>query len=150
MKKVWETLLLTTAMAFFISSYSVGGQINQISVWTSKLSRDVLIWGGATLFLFSGMILGSQVNSMTLLIPVFARAFMALGISEVNVCTAISHIAMAGQGMPPADTNAFAIAGVVEGALHEKVNSQKAMLYSLPYCVYFFIAGLVFCYLQWV
>lgn len=146
-KKVRGTMFLTVAMAFFVASYTVGGQIGQISVWASGLSGNMLIWGGAALFLLAGMILGSQANSMTLLIPVFAPALMALGIPEANVCAAISHMAMAGQGMPPADTNAFAIAGIVEGVLQKKVNAQKAMLYSLPYCIYLFMAGLVFCYL---
>ncbi len=146
-RTVKGTLLLTVVMAFFIASYTAGGQVELIMTWASGLSGHMLIWGGAILFLFFGMLLGSQANSMALLIPIFAPAFMGAGISEVNTCAAISHLAMAGQGMPPADTNAFAIAGIVEGVLHKKVNAQKAMLYSLPYCIYLAVAGLAFCYL---
>jgi len=63
------------------------------------------------------------------------------------VAVAGAHIAMAGQGMPPADLTTFVVVGLVGGILGIKVDPIRSMFYSMVMCVYFLIVGLAFLFL---
>ncbi|MBF4695518.1 hypothetical protein ISU02_20690 [Fusibacter sp. Q10-2] len=60
---------------------------------------------------------------------------------------AASHIAAAGQGLPPADLNTFVIAGLVGSILHKNVDPLKSMLITSFYCLIIFGIGFSFLYI---
>jgi hypothetical protein len=64
----------------------------------------------------------------------------------VNAAVAGAHLAMSGQGLPPADLTTFVVCSLVGGLLYKKVDPVKAMILNLPMCVYFALVGFVFMY----
>lgn len=138
-----EAILIVTA--FFLASFSAGGQNGKIAAWAEGLNNPILlIIGGALCLIVAGMITGGQSTSQSMLIPILRPAWTALGLSPLAMTLASSHLAMAGQGCPPADMNTFIIAGLVAGILGKKVNPFRSMMYSLPYCIYLAAVGLIF------
>ena len=93
-----------------------------------------------------GMLTGAQSTAQNAIFSWFGPVLTELGVSPVHAAIAGSHIALAGQGAPPADTVTFCIAGVVGGILKEKVDPLRSMFYSLPFCIYLFIVGVIFMY----
>lgn len=140
-----EAILIVTA--FFLGAFKVGGQNAEITAWASGLSRSLLIFGGSGALVAAGMLTGGQSTSQSMLVPLLAPAWEAIGITPLKTVLASSHLAMAGQGLPPADLNTFIIAGLVGGILGKKVNPMKSMIYSAPYCIYLAVVGLLFFYI---
>jgi uncharacterized membrane protein YvlD (DUF360 family) len=71
---------------------------------------------------------------------------MKIGVTDVNAAVAGAHLAMSGQGLPPADLTTFVVCGLVGGILYKKVDPVKAMLLNLPMCLYFAAVGFFFLY----
>lgn len=140
---IWPEVILV-ATAFFLGAFQLGGQNAAIAAWAKGLNSSVLIIGGATALLIAGMLTGGQSTAQGLLVPILAPAWMAIGITPLNVALASSHLAMAGQGFPPCDMNTFIIAGLVGAILGKQVNPMRSMIYSAPYCIYLFLVGLFF------
>lgn len=90
------------------------------------------------------MLTGGQSTAQSMLLPILAPAWSSIGISDLDIALASSHLGMAGQGLPPCDMNTFIIAGLVGALLGETVNPLKSMIYSSPYCIYLMAAGLYF------
>lgn len=130
--------------AVFLGAFTTAGQMDAISAWVCTVHPSVLIVGGGLSLMPSGMLLGAQSTSQSLLTPILASAWQAIGISPVHAAVASAHLAAAGQGLPPADVNTFAIAGLVSSILHKDVNPLKSMYYTSFYCFYLAAAGFLF------
>jgi hypothetical protein len=72
---------------------------------------------------------------------------MKIGVSDVHAAVAGAHLAMSGQGLPPADLTTFVVCSLVGGILYKKVDPVKAMILNLPMCIYFAAVGFVFLYI---
>lgn len=144
LKAIIKPEIILLATAFFLGAFQLGGQNAAIAVWAKSLNSSVLIIGGATALLIAGMLTGGQSTAQGLLVPILAPAWMAIGIAPLNVALASSHLAMAGQGFPSCDMNTFIIAGLVGAILGRPVNPLRSMIYSAPYCIYLFVAGVIF------
>ena len=93
------------------------------------------------------MLVGAQSTTQTTLLPILGPAWMATGVSDIHAAVASSHLAAAGQGLPPADLNTFVIAGLVSSLLQKEVNPMKSMILTAPYCILLAIIGLAFLFI---
>lgn len=144
MEAVRDPELILIATAFFLGAFKLGGQNKAIAVWAGGLDSTFLIIGGSVALIISGMLTGGQSTAQSMLLPILAPAWSSIGISDLHIALASSHLGMAGQGFPPCDMNTFILAGLVGSLLGETVNPLKSMLYSSPYCIYLTLAGLYF------
>ncbi|MBP3735643.1 MAG: TRAP transporter large permease subunit, partial [Lachnospiraceae bacterium] len=143
---VWPTVKIQLCAAFMIGAFYVGGQIDKTSAYLATLSPGTLIVGGLLAMCLIGMLTGSQTTVQSTIFIMLGPALIQTGISPVSAAIAGGHWAMAGQGMPPADTVTFATAGLIDGIDEsgEKVNLLQSMLYSCFMCACMIIAGLIF------
>ena len=148
LKSIINPEILLVATAFFLGAFKIGGQNHEIATWAGGLNSTLLIIGGSVATILAGMLTGGQSTAQSMLTPILTPAWTAIGIAPLNIALASSHLAMAGQGLPPADINTFIIAGLVGSILGKKVNPLRSMLYSTPYCIYLVLAGLVFFFIK--
>lgn len=134
--------------AFFMAAFKVAGQNKAIAAWAASLSDSLLIFGGSAAMVIAGMLSGGQSTAQAMLLPILNPAWSAIGIQPLNIALASSHLAMAGQGLPPCDMNTFIIAGLVSGLLGKEINPMRSMLYSAPYCFYLMLVGIAFFYIS--
>lgn len=146
-KEMSSIVWIQVGAAFFLGAFSAGNQMTLIAEWAGALNSNLLKIGGSFTLMLAGMIMGSQSSSQSLLVPVLAPAWMATGVEPVNAAMAASHIAAAGQGLPPADLNTFVIAGLVASILGKKVDPLKSMFYTVPYCLFLAAIGILFLYI---
>jgi TRAP-type C4-dicarboxylate transport system permease large subunit len=130
-----------------IGAFTVGGQLALVQAFAKGLSEHVLKIGGAAAMLLIGMLTGSQTTAQTSIFTFFGPALQANGLDPVYAGLAGAHLAMSGQGMPPADLTTFVVAGLVGGILGIKVDPVRSMFYSMVMCIYFLIVGMVFLYI---
>ena len=119
-----------------------------IANWAGTLSEHMLKIGGSGAILLTAMVVGSHSTTQTMMTPLLAPAWFAVGVSPEYAAIASSHLAMGGQGLPPADVNTFAVAGLVSGILGKTVDPMKSMIYcTFTYCWYLVAVGFLFLYL---
>ena len=147
MRTVRLSVLIQVFAGFFLGAFQAGGQIEVISQWASGLNALALKLGGAGSLILGGMLVGAQSTTQTSLLPILGPAWMATGVSDVYAAVASSHLAAAGQGLPPADLNTFVIAGLVSSLLHREVNPMKSMILTAPYCILLAVIGLAFLFI---
>lgn len=124
------------------------GHAQQYTVHQMLNSPLLLMIGGSAAMVIAGMLTGGQSTSQTMLLPLIAPAWSAIGMSSTSIALASSHLAMAGQGLPPADMNTFILAGLISGIPGKKINPLRSMYYSAPYCFYLILAGAVFFFIN--
>lgn len=94
-----------------------------------------------------GMLTGSQSTAQISIFTFFGPALTTTGVDPVHAAVAGAHLAMGGQGMPPADLTTFVVAGLVGGILGKKVDPLRSMFYSMAMCIYFLIVGFIFMFI---
>ena len=146
-KKVVGPLILMVCAGFLVGAFASGGQVAVVQEFAKGLQDDVLKLGGSAAMVMMGMLTGLQSATQTTIFTIFGPALTAIGVSPVNAAVAGAHLAMAGQGAPPADLLTFFAAGLVGGILGKKVDPLRSMLYSLPMCIYYIAVGVLFLYI---
>jgi TRAP-type C4-dicarboxylate transport system permease large subunit len=141
-KSVIGVILIQFAAGFMLGGFKAGGQITMVTEYATALSATALKIGGGGALTASGMLLGAQSTAQNTVFTIVGPAWLAAGVEPVNTIIAGSHLAAAGQGLPPADLNTFAIAGLVGAILHKKVDPLKSMFYSSCFCIYLLIVGM--------
>jgi TRAP-type C4-dicarboxylate transport system permease large subunit len=147
LKNIGMSLQILLCAGFMIGAFTVGGQLALVQAFAKGLSEHVLKIGGAAAMLLIGMLTGSQTTAQTSIFTFFGPALQANGLDPVYAGLAGAHLAMSGQGMPPADLTTFVVAGLVGGILGIKVDPVRSMFYSMVMCIYFLIVGMVFLYI---
>lgn len=143
-KNIVPSVSIQLCAAFMVGTFYIGGQIDATANFLSTLPVSYLIVGGLFAMCLMGMLVGSQTTTQSTVFTVLAPAMTKAGIKPVSAAIAGGHWAMAGQGMPPADTVTFAVAGLVASITGKKVDPVKSMLYSTFMCICMAICGLVF------
>lgn len=146
-KNVWACTSIQLAAALMLGAFYCAGQIDTVKEFALGLNENLIKLGGSASMTLLGMLTGAQSTAQNAIFSWFGPVLTELGVSPVHAAIAGSHVALAGQGAPPADTVTFCIAGVVGGILKEKVDPLKSMFYSLPFCIYLFIVGIIFLYI---
>ena len=122
----------------------MAGQIETVKNLAQGLNASLLKLGGAGALTLIGMLTGSQTTAQNAIFSFFGPALVSVGVDPVKAALAGSHLAMSGQGLPPADLTTFVVAGLVGGILGIKVDPVRSMFYSMVMCIYFLVAGLFF------
>lgn len=145
--KVKTAAVILIFAGFMIGAFYKGGQITAVQEFAKHLNEHTLKIGGAVAEALMGMLTGSQSTTQTTIFSVFGPALTAIGVDPVKASVAGAHLAMSGQGLPPADLLTFVVAGLVGGILGVKVDPLRSMIYSSFMCIYFFAVGLLFLYI---
>ncbi len=130
-----------------LGAFYKAGQIEAVKTFALALNENLLKLGGSAALCLIGMLTGSQTTAQNAIFSFFGPALIEIGLDPVNVAVAGAHLAMSGQGLPPADLTTFVVAGLVGGILGIKVDPVKSMFYSAVMCIYFLIVGVVFLYI---
>jgi len=130
-----------------LGAFYTAGQIDAVKEFALGLNQTVLKLGGGFAEMLIGMLTGSQTTAQNTIFSFFGPALVEIGVDPVRAAIAGSHLAMSGQGMPPADLTTFVVAGLVGGLLGKKVDPVKSMLLNLPMCLYFMFVGFLFLFI---
>jgi len=144
---VKTSVMILLFAGLMIGAFYNAGQIATVQKFAQELSPNVLKVGGAAAMALVGMLTGSQTTTQTAILTFFGPALVATGVDPVHAAVAGAHLAMGGQGLPPADLTTFVVAGLVGGTLGMKVDPIKSMFYSAFMCFYFVIIGFIFMYI---
>ena len=147
MKNVFPCVSVQLAAGLMLGAFYAAGQIEAVQAFASGLNENLLKLGGAGSLTIVGMLTGSQTTAQNTVFSFLAPALTSIGTNPVHTAVAGAHLAMSGQGLPPADLTTFVVAGLVGGILGKKVDPLKAMIYNLPMCLYFLFIGVLFLYL---
>jgi TRAP-type C4-dicarboxylate transport system permease large subunit len=147
LKNVKNSATVQICTGLMLGAFKVGGQIEAVQQYAQGLTETALKWGGAGSMTLLGMLTGTQSTPQSTMLPFLAPALESLGIDPVNIAVASAHVSAAGQGLPPADLLTFMVVGLVSGMLGMKIDPIKSMIYSAPFCICLFAAGMIFLYI---
>jgi len=147
LRNVKTSVTIQAFAGFMIGAFYAAGQITAVETFAKSLSANLLKIGGAAAMTLIGMLTGSQTTTQVSIFTFFGPALKTIGVDPVNAAVAGAHLAMGGQGLPPADLTTFVVAGLVGGILGIKVDPLRSMFYSAFMCVYFLIVGFLFMYI---
>ncbi len=143
-----KVLVPLVFVALMLAGFTAGGQIQVVTDIALSLNTTALIIGGGLAMVAVGMLSGSGSACQTTIFTFVGPALLAAGFSPVNVTIYGSHLAQAGQGMPPADLLTFMMVGLISPMIKQKsINPLKSMAYSSVFCVYLMIVGIMFMFL---
>ncbi len=135
-------------IALMLGGFNAGGQIQMVKDFAFSLSNTALIFGGAFAMIAVGMLSGSGSACQSTIFVFLGPALLAAGFSPINVTIYGSHLAQAGQGLPPADLLTFMVVGLVGPMIGRKdINPLKCMAYSSIFGIYLTIVGILFMFL---
>lgn len=147
LKNVKTSLTIQAFAGFMIGAFYAAGQITAVQEFAKGLSANLLKIGGAAAMTLIGMLTGSQTTTQVSIFTFFGPALESIGVDRVYAAVAGAHLAMGGQGLPPADLTTFVVAGLVGGILGIKVDPIRSMFYSSFMCFYFLLIGFIFMYI---
>lgn len=133
--------------AFMLGCFYATGSIEAVTEFALSLNANLLKIGGAAAMCLVGMLTGSQTTTQNAIFSFFGPALISSGVAPTHAALAGANLAMAGQGMPPADLTTFVVAGLVSAQLSRKCDPVKSMIYSLPMCICFIIIAGVLLYI---
>lgn len=143
LSKVSGTIQIQLCAAAMIGIFYAVGAVDMVAAAAESLAGPELKLGGAAGIVAVGMLTGSQTAAQTVLVTFLGPILVGLGVDPVNAALGASHIAAAGQNMPPVGLTAFVVCGLVGSALNTKVDPVKVMLLALPNSIYFLLVGLL-------
>lgn len=143
LQKVSQTVLIQLCAGFMIGVFYEAGTIETVKNFAEHLAPTAVKIGGAAATVIVGMLTGSQTAAQTTIITFLGPALTNLGVDPVNTALGASHIAAAGQNMPPVGLTAFVVCGLIGGIINQKVDPVKVMILALPNSLYFLIVGLI-------
>jgi len=112
-----------------------------------NLSDNVVKIGGGIATVLMGMLTGSQTSAQNIIFTFFGPLLMNMGVSGSHAAMVGSHLASAGQMMPPANFTVMICAALVSSSLGKKVDPLKAMMYLLPIALSLAVVGFLFMYI---
>ena len=143
LSKVSGTVQIQLCAAVMIGLFYGAGAVELVAAAAQHLAGPELKIGGAAGVVVVGMLTGSQTAAQTVLVTFLGPILTGMGVDPVNAALGASHIAAAGQNMPPVGLTAFVVCGLVGAALNEKVDPVKVMILALPNSLYFLAVGLI-------
>lgn len=146
-KNVWPCVSVQLAAAFMVGAFYAAGQITAVQDFAQGLNSNLIKLGGAAALCLVGMLTGSQTTAQNAVFAILAPVLVSLGLDKVNVAVAGAHLAMSGQGMPPACLTTFVVCGLVGAITGKKSDPVKTMILNLPMCLMFLAIGILFMYI---
>lgn len=99
--------------------------------------------GGAASIVVVGMLTGSQTTAQSVNVTFLGPILEHMNVDPTLIALGASHIAAAGQNMPPVGLTAFVVCGIIGGILSKEVDPIKVMVLALPNSFYFLLVGLI-------
>lgn len=146
-RNVIPSLSIQASAAFFVGAILAGGQIDVILHAMEGLSDHLVKIGGGTSLVLVGMLTGSQTSAQNVIFTFFGPLLMSMGVSGAHTAIVGSHLASAGQMMPPANFTAMICASLVSSKLEIKVDPIKTMMYLLPIAAMLAFVGFLFMFI---
>lgn len=142
-KTVWPCISVLFCTTFMVGAFYNAGQVEAVANFATSLAPAVVKIGGAIALMLLGMLTGSQTTAQNTIYSLLAPALLAVGVSPTLNALGGSHLAMAGQGMPPACLTTFAVVGLVRAITKKEADPLKSMLWALPQNLYFMTVGIL-------
>lgn len=146
-KNVAPSIAIQACAAFFIGSIYTGGQIEIVTEFAKSLDPNVFKIGGGIALLVVAMITGSQTSGQNVIFSFLGPMLIEVGVNPSFAAIAGSHLASAGQALPPSCTTAYVTSSMVGSAIDKKVDPIKSLLYCLPVSITLAILGFLFMYI---
>lgn len=147
LKNVKTSASVQLCTGLMLGGFYAGGQIEAVKNFAMSLNETMLKWGGAGALTILGMLTGTQSTAQTTIFSFLGPTLVEMGVNANHVGIYGSHVAAAGQGLPPADLLTFVVAGLIGGMLNRKVDPLKSMFYSSVFCFWLFITGMIVLYI---
>jgi TRAP-type C4-dicarboxylate transport system permease large subunit len=142
LSSVSKTVQIQLCAGVMIGSFMASGMIEKVVIYTEGLAPAAMKLGGGFAMMLIGMLTGSQTTAQTTLAPFLGPILTdTLGIEPTSAALGISHLAMAGQSMPPVCLTTFVVVGIVGGIIGKKVDPVRVMFLAFPVTIYFALAG---------
>lgn len=141
--KVNQTVQIQICAGVMVGVFYASGLIDKVALMTEGLASSMVKLGGALSMVVVGMLTGSQTTSQSVIVTFLGPILEKMEVAPEMIALGASHIAAAGQNMPPVGLTAFVICGLIGGILNTKVDPLKVMMLALPNSLYFLIIGLI-------
>ncbi|MBT2217543.1 TRAP transporter large permease subunit [Virgibacillus dakarensis] len=143
LRKVNQTVQIQLCAGAMVGVFYASGLIDKVALMTEELASSMVKLGGALAMVVVGMLTGSQTTSQSVIVTFLAPILENMNVDSPLIALGASHIAAAGQNMPPVGLTAFVVCGLIGGILNKKVDPLKVMMLALPNSLYFLAIGLI-------
>ena len=141
--KVNQTVQIQLSAGVMVGVFYASGLIEKVALMTEGLASSMIKVGGAIAMVVVGMLTGSQTTAQSVVVTFLGPILESMHVEPTLIALGASHIAAAGQNMPPVGLTAFVVCGLIGGILNKKVDPIKVMTLALPNSFYFLIIGLI-------
>ncbi|MBD8006308.1 TRAP transporter large permease subunit [Bacillus norwichensis] len=143
LSKVSQTVQIQLCAGIMVGVFYASGLIDKVAQMTEGLAASMVKIGGALSIVVVGMLTGSQTTAQSVNVTFLAPILKNMDVDPTLIALGASHIAAAGQNMPPVGLTAFVVCGLIGGILNKEVDPIKVMGLALPNSFYFLIVGLI-------
>lgn len=143
LSKVSQTVQIQLCAGIMVGVFYASGLIEKVAQMTEGLAASMVKVGGALSIVVVGMLTGSQTTAQSVNVTFLAPILKNMDVDPTLIALGASHIAAAGQNMPPVGLTAFVVCGLIGGILNKEVDPIKVMGLALPNSFYFLIVGLI-------
>lgn len=143
LKKVNHTVQIQLCAGIMVGVFYASGLIGKVEELTTGLTASMVKIGGAMSIVVVGMLTGSQTTAQSVNVTFLGPILENMDVDPTFIALGASHIAAAGQNMPPVGLTAFVVCGLIGGILNREVDPIKVMVLSLPNSLYFLAVGLI-------
>jgi len=141
--KVSQTVQIQLCAGVMVGVFYASGLIDKVAMMTEGLAASMVKIGGAISIVIVGMLTGSQTTAQTVNVTFLGPILENMNVDPTLIALGASHIAAAGQNMPPVGLTAFVVCGLIGGILSREVDPIKVMVLALPNSIYFLLIGLL-------
>ncbi len=141
--KVYQTVQIQVCAGIMVGVFYASGLIDKVALMTEGLASSMVKFGGALSMVIVGMLTGSQTTAQSVIVTFLGPILENMNVAPEMIALGASHIAAAGQNMPPVGLTAFVVCGLIGGILNKKVDPLKVMMLALPNSLYFLAIGLI-------
>ncbi|SFA84138.1 hypothetical protein SAMN04488072_102251 [Lentibacillus halodurans] len=138
-----KTVQIQISAGIMVGVFYASGLIDKVALMTESLTSSMVKAGGAFGMVVIGMLTGSQTTAQSVIMTFLGPMLESLNTDPTLIALGASHIAAAGQNMPPVGLTAFVVCGLIGGILNQKVDPLKVMFLALPNSLYFLAIGLI-------
>src|SRR5699024_2743061 len=141
--KVSQTVQIQLCAGVMVGVFYASGLIDKVAVMTEGLAASMVKVGGAISIVVVGMLTGSQTTAQSVNVTFLGPILENMNVDPSLIALGASHIAAAGQNMPPVGLTAFVVCGLIGGILNREVDPIKVMMLALPNSLYFLLIGFI-------
>lgn len=141
--KVSQTVQIQVCAGIMVGVFYASGLIDKVALMAEGLASSMIKVGGAMSIVIVGMLTGSQTTAQSVNVTFLGPILERMEVDPTLIALGASHIAAAGQNMPPVGLTAFVVCGLIGGILSKEVDPIKVMVLALPNSFYFLLIGLL-------